>query len=65
MLINIDKCTVASELGLAAFSVTAAFISSPQREMIEGNSVLGVSGKSVLTLVELYSLTPELTVPCI
>lgn len=48
MLTNIDKCTVASELGLAAFSVTAAFISSPQREMIEGNSVLGVSGRVYL-----------------
>lgn len=48
MLTNIDKCTVASELGLAAFSVTAAFVSSPQREMIEGNSVLGVSGRVYL-----------------
>lgn len=64
-LTDIVKCTVAPELGLAAFSVTSAFISSPQRETIEGNSALGVSGKSVLTLVELSSLTPELTVPCL
>lgn len=62
MLTNAN--TVVSELGLAAFSVTSAFMSSPQRET-EGNSALGVRGKSVCISVELYSLTAELTVPCI
>jgi len=50
MLTNI-KCPVASEHGLAAFSVTAALISSPQREVIAGNSALGVRGKSVIIAV--------------
>lgn len=53
MLSNIDKCTIASKLGF----------SSLLREMVKGNSALDVSGKSVHILVELYSFTPELTVP--
>lgn len=39
---NTDKCTVASELGLAASSVTSAFLSSSQREVTEGNPALAV-----------------------